>query len=111
MIRPCGAGYLNALRPAGTLHVLVPDDDSYQSAGWACGRTTSAYRCRNKWRAAALRGAVRGHAGFALNAGEATLDADYTKYCGRIAAIAALARFRGTTVVIAGQRVPARLRR
>jgi hypothetical protein len=94
-------GYLNALRFAGRLHVLMPDDDSYNS-GLGLRAEDIRYLDRRKWRAAALRRAVAGHAGFALNAGEATLDADYTKYCGRIAAIAALARFRGSTVVIAG---------
>ncbi|MEP6560995.1 MAG: polysaccharide pyruvyl transferase family protein [Nakamurella sp.] len=94
-------GYLNALRLAGTLHVLVPDDEPYVS-GLGLPAEDIRYRLRDRWRVAALRGAIRGHAGFALNAGEATLDSDYAKYCGRIAAIAALARFRGTKVVIAG---------
>jgi len=94
-------GYLGALRYAGRLHVLVPDDDSYVS-GLGLRVEDVCYRNRSKWRGAALQGVAGGHVGFALNAGEATLDADYTKYCGRIAAIAALARFRGSTVVIAG---------
>lgn len=93
--------YLDVLRTAGTLHVLAPDDDGYVS-GLGLRAEDVCYRSRDPWRRAVLGGAVRGHSGFALNAGEATLDADFAKYCGRIAAIAVPARLRGSKVVIAG---------
>ena len=93
--------YLDTLRTAGPLHVLVPDDDRYISGLGLCAQDVS-YRSRDRWRGAVIRAAARGDIAFALNAGEATLDADYAKYCGRVAAIAAVAKLRRSKIVIAG---------
>ena len=94
-------GYLDTLRRAGSLHVLVSDDDGYNTGlGLSAGDVQ--YRSRDAWRRAAMAGSLRGDMAFALNAGEATLDPNYARYCARLAGFAMVGKVRGVKFAIAG---------
>jgi len=94
-------GYLDTLRRAGSLHVLVSDDDGYNTGlGLTAGDVQ--YWSRDAWRRAAMAGSLRGDMAFALNAGEATLDPNYARYCARLAGFAMVGKVRGVKFAIAG---------
>ena len=94
-------GYLDALRSVGRLHILVSHFDSYNS-GLGLRDEDVLYQFRPQWRRAVLAGCLRGEMTFALNAGEAMVDADYARYCARLTTLSALAKTRQAKFVIAG---------
>ena len=94
-------GYLDSLRRAGSLHVLVSHDDGYNT-GLGLIPDDVQYRSRDTWRRAAMAGTLRGDMAFALNAGEATLDPNYARYCARLAGLAMVGKVRGVKFAIAG---------
>lgn len=93
--------YLDALRARGTLHVLAGRDDDY-SSGLGIGRDDVIYRSPVAWLGSAFLHAVGRRLTFAVNAGEVVGTRAEKRRSIWQPILAALARFSGGEVIIAG---------
>ena len=93
--------WLDALRPLGDLNVLVGDDAQYTS-GLGLADSDTADEQWGQWFRRALRTGTRERIVFALNAGEFSVHRQFAKRLAWQTALAAVARTRGGTVLLAG---------
>ena len=93
--------WLDALRPLGDLNVLVGEDAQYTS-GLGLADSDTADEQWGQWFRRALRTGTRERIVFALNAGEFSVHRQFAKRLAWQTALAAVARTRGGTVLLAG---------
>lgn len=94
--------YLDALRRAGQLHVLVGDNSKSYVSALHLGPHDIVYASRRAWWGQALRSALRSKTLVAYNAGEMQSSKKFFVSYLRHAALILVARFRGGTGVHAG---------